>query len=155
MEFKTEKDFGGYWIKNLKNFKAHDCEPLFQCSVYKDGKRIGFFSEDGWGGPAHLNEFKPEDEKSLCQYAKEYEGVQGWAESYHTFISTIASAVDLQRLMKRKCNKSCLFFLSGDSADTYRTLGVPWQNNKGKIKALLTKKYGAGFVIINELLATL
>lgn len=70
--FKTADDFGGYWIKNIKWFKGHEGEDIFQCSVYKNGKRIGFFSQDSWGGSDKLTCQKKEDAEALCSFAKEF-----------------------------------------------------------------------------------
>ena len=88
--FKSTTDFGGYWVKGVKNFKGHDGESLFQCSVYKDNKKIGFFSENSTGGSqANLDCPKKEDRDALCDFAKKYEGEEAWSESYHTFIAGI------------------------------------------------------------------
>lgn len=40
----------GIQIKNLKKFKGHDCETLYQGSVYYNGKKLGSWSQDAWGG---------------------------------------------------------------------------------------------------------
>lgn len=100
--FKNATDFGGYWVKGVKNFKGHEMEPLFQCAVYKDGKKIGFFSEDSWGGSANLDCPKKEDRDALCDFAKKYEGEKAWCESYHTFIASIVEEMDKQKSYKRE-----------------------------------------------------
>ena len=48
----------GVEIKNIKTFKGHEGEPLTQGTVYKDGKKLGFWSEDSWGGPDNFD-FNP------------------------------------------------------------------------------------------------
>jgi hypothetical protein len=42
--------FNGCEIKNLKFFKGHEGETCMQGTVYKDGKKLGFWSQDSWGG---------------------------------------------------------------------------------------------------------
>ena len=39
----------GIEIKNLKTFRGHEGEPLYQGSIYLDGKRLGYWSQDSWG----------------------------------------------------------------------------------------------------------
>jgi len=106
--FKTEKDFGGYWVKNIKEFKGHEQEPLWQASVYKNGKKIGFFSEDSRGGPARLDCNTREQEKELMDFAREFLGEEAWAESYHTFLSKIAEETDYIKQVKKLCKNKIL-----------------------------------------------
>jgi hypothetical protein len=142
--FKTEKDFGGYWIKNLKNFKGHEGEPLFQCSVYKDGKRIGFFSEDSWGGPAQLQDFKQKDEDALCDYAKSVDS-KPWGESYHKFIAQIADAVDEIKWFKRQCRKKTLFYIGKKLMEIRHPFCAP-------VEKALKDRHGE-VLIVNKILA--
>ena len=41
----------GFEVKNVKSFKDHDGYPIYQGNVYFKGKKLGFWSQDGWGGP--------------------------------------------------------------------------------------------------------
>ena len=40
----------GIELKALKGFEGHEGY-CFQGNVYKDGKKLGFWSQDSWGGP--------------------------------------------------------------------------------------------------------
>ena len=40
----------GVEIKSLKTFRGHEGEPLAQGNVYIDGKKMGYWSQDAWGG---------------------------------------------------------------------------------------------------------
>ena len=40
----------GVTIRNLKGFNGHEGEPLFQGSVYLNGQKLGFWSQDAHGG---------------------------------------------------------------------------------------------------------
>ena len=41
----------GVSLKNLKTYAGHEGEPCMQGSVYYNGKKLGFWSQDGHGGP--------------------------------------------------------------------------------------------------------
>ena len=41
----------GITIKGIKKFKGHEGEPLCQGNVYLGSKKIGWWSQDSWGGP--------------------------------------------------------------------------------------------------------
>ena len=137
---KTEKDFGGYWLRSISNFKGHEGELLFQATVLKDGEKIGFFSEDSWGGPAQLSEFSKEDELALIKYAKEVDE-KPWGESYHLFLTKIASEIDFQKKLKRKAKKEILFYVG---EDIHYLRCKPTKENKTLATNQLNKKYGEG-----------
>lgn len=44
----------GISVKALKTFRGHEGEPLYQGNLYLNNKKIGFWSQDGWGGPDHV-----------------------------------------------------------------------------------------------------
>lgn len=48
----------GVKITGMKSFKGHEGEPLFQGNVCLNGKKLGFWTQDSWGGTAtyHFNE---------------------------------------------------------------------------------------------------
>lgn len=60
----------GVSLKAVKGFRGHDGEPLHQGSVYIDGKKAGFFSNDSWGG-SNVYHF---DESELRARAAAYQG---------------------------------------------------------------------------------
>lgn len=41
----------GFELKAVKSFKDHDGYTIYQGNVYFKGKKLGFWSQDGWGGP--------------------------------------------------------------------------------------------------------
>ena len=147
---KTPNDFGGYWLKGMKNFKGHEGEPLFQASVYKDGKKIGFFSQDSHGGQDHLQGFSREDEAALRAFAKEFEGEASWGESYSTFLSSIADEVDSIKSFKRECKTRTLFVLKQDKDGRYKSMRRPYSN---EARVYLEDRFKEDLVeIINECL---
>lgn len=40
-----------YEVKGCKTHKGHEGEPLTQCNIYRDGKKVAFYSDGDWGGP--------------------------------------------------------------------------------------------------------
>lgn len=45
----------GISVKNVVMFKGHEYEDLVQCDVCYLGKKVGFFSQDSWGGEDHFD----------------------------------------------------------------------------------------------------
>lgn len=45
----------GIELRNIRDFRGHEGEPLTQGDVYYKGKKVGFYSQDSWGGPDILN----------------------------------------------------------------------------------------------------
>jgi len=41
----------GITVKAIKEFRGHEGEPLYQGNVYLGNKKIGWWSQDSWGGP--------------------------------------------------------------------------------------------------------
>lgn len=52
----------GIELKNIKNFVGHE-GLAFQANVYLNGKKVGFYSQDGWGGSGWLEADKENREK--------------------------------------------------------------------------------------------
>lgn len=150
--FKTVKDFGGYWVKGIVNFKGDHQEPLFQCSVYKDNKRIGFFSQDHNCGEDNLDCPKEADQEALKAYAKKHEGEEAWIESYSTFIAAIATEIDLIKHYKKLCKTKLVYRPASYDRHSYKTIplnklkGLSWE----KARIALEKKTGEEITIINE-----
>lgn len=65
----------GLMIKGLKTFRGHEGEPLNQGNIYLNSKKIGFYSDGDWGGPATVDydtkEFSGEVQAIVKQYFKE------------------------------------------------------------------------------------
>ena len=41
-------------LKGLKQFKGHEGEPLMQSNIYFNGKKVGSWSDDSWGGEMRI-----------------------------------------------------------------------------------------------------
>jgi len=72
--FKTVDDFGGYWLKGIRNFKGHDQEPLFQGNIYFNNKKIGFFSLNYHGEPPNVDVPDKQQQSALFAFATKHTG---------------------------------------------------------------------------------
>lgn len=146
MKIKTEKDFNGYWLRGIKNFKGHEGEPLIQASVYKDGKRIGFYSDDSWGGPPQLHEFSKQDLEDFTDFARTVSDFE--FEPWGDLVYQILSAVDFQRWVKRISKTKTIVKIEGEPEGTFQTLSFPYSGNEERVEKWLTDKYGEKFELI-------
>lgn len=58
----------GLTLKNIVEFKGHEGEPLFQGNIYYNNKKVGFFSQDSWGGEEHV-----QVDKAVADLFKDYQ----------------------------------------------------------------------------------
>ena len=143
---KTEKDFNGYWLKNIKTHKGHEGEPLIQASVYKNGKRVGFYSDGDWGGCPNLMEFSKSDEKDFTDFCKTVSDYKFEPES--DVIYQILAIIDHHKWIKRQSKTKTLFTVKGDEEGSYRTLKWTWKENSDKICDYLNGKYADTYCLI-------
>lgn len=45
----------GIELKGVKEFKGHEFEDLIQGNIYYKGKKVGWYSQDSWGGCDHID----------------------------------------------------------------------------------------------------
>lgn len=57
----------GITLKAVKMFRGHEGEPCYQGNVYIGTKKIGFWSQDSWGGCDSILLDKPYSERKLAQ----------------------------------------------------------------------------------------
>ena len=98
----------GVEVKNLNHFKGHEGETCLQGNVYLNGKKLGFWSQDSWGGP-DLFEF----DETLLDEARLQFG-EGFEETYEhkracdaleVFLVTAAWVKRLESEMNRTFRK--------------------------------------------------
>jgi hypothetical protein len=146
--FKTAEDFGGYWLKAMNDFQGHEGEPLFQGNVYKDNKKIGFFSQDSWGGMDRLDCDTKEQQKELEDFADKL--MKRKFESYSSFFAEIATEIDRRKFYQRKCRTKICIRVAKHTKDQFFEWGQKWSEaSQEKWRAHFDKKYGE-YIIINE-----
>ena len=99
----------GVEVKNLKKFVGHEgeCE---QGNVYLNGKKLGFWSQDSWGGP-DMFEF---DESALNKACSDFK--DGFPDSYkykdicdskEVFMGYVTELKDIEGYLKKDYKKGC------------------------------------------------
>lgn len=98
----------GITIKSYKTFSGIEYPTIRECNVWKDGKKIGTFREDEWGGENHMTEGLKELVKpSALQYQtgckdnwrKEFEN------SSDSFICHVLDLAEYEKIYKSICKK--------------------------------------------------
>jgi len=160
-----------YSVKNIKSFTGR--EGLgFECTLYKDGKKIGTVTDTANGGEVDFYLDKGEEDK-LRAYCKTlprtyYDDVKNttsltkkqfekfWKEGREIHAGDFVTALvekwendKRQKAQRRRwCKRETVFRIEGDKKGNYRTISQPYDI---KIKAHLMQKYkGQGLVIVNE-----
>ena len=82
----------GIELKNVKTFRGVEYPTCYQGTLYYNGKKMGFWSHDSWGGPNHY-EFNTSE---LDKIAKEYYG----EESYYDLDCLIDEVLNLREYEK-------------------------------------------------------
>ena len=135
-------DFGPYSIKNVKTFKGMEGCGGFNCTIYKDGKRIGTAIDSDNGGPVLIRIQDATEYRVFIEHAKAQPFVHDF-EPDSQLINKMIDAVLHQRWLKRKCKKQTLFRLKGDPSDSFRTISHPYC---GEVMAHLRKTHGSNLI---------
>jgi hypothetical protein len=61
----------GITLKAVKMFRGHEGEPCYQGNVYIGTKKIGFWSQDSWGGCDNFMFDRPYSERKLAKKVSE------------------------------------------------------------------------------------
>lgn len=142
-------------VKNIKNFLGHEQEPLVQCDVCYQGKKVAFYSQDSWGGEDRLDfdydlpfekrkELKDIFEKSAKEYIQERidkgEKVEFYAEHKEWYNATtlILDIIELNDIAKyyKKVEKQGKDNLLAYMKDELTMGYVSWKGNQ-----IYTKDY--------------
>ena len=138
----------GISVKNIVNFKGHEGEPLVQCDVCYQGKKVAEYSQDSWGGEDRFDfdyDLPKEKRQELTaifeRSAKEFlqerldrgESIEFYAENpeyydYRVLILDIIELKDIEKLYKKilKDNKDTMLVFMKDRF-TMNTLS--WKHN--------------------------
>lgn len=145
-------------VKNFKSCRGMDGE-AFSLSLYIDGKRAAEIQNSGSGGPNMYRWLqKTPSERTRMEAAfKEHcrsvadDEYKDSSEVEDIVLATVIDRVMEDRYLKRHCRKEVLFRVDGDKEGSWRTLSVPWSENRERVRAHLRGKYGDKLVeIVNE-----
>lgn len=142
-------DHPRYAVKNLKTFNGHDGFG-FEVSLYRDGKRLGTVTDDGWGGGYNYG-MPREDVEALRAYAKTLpphvfgDGQSiGYDEDMVVWdlAEPLFKAQDEKKALAslvRKSKANTVFVLDDEDPDEgYRYVKAPWSE---KIETYLRQTY--------------
>jgi hypothetical protein len=110
-----------YSIKNLKTWETHDGGG-FQATLYRDGKRIGLVTNDGWGGCNHYD-LPREEIDALEAYAKtlgtlpadpRYPDLPALEYDGDLVVDELVSAFEIRKAWRRDAKKNLLFSIDGE-----------------------------------------
>ena len=151
METKIENP---YAVKNVKSFMGREGGG-YECSLYKNGKRIGTVTDTAGGGMVdfYLNKGEKEILDAHCltlpKWGSEFgDGKNEYDTDCDIFLSQLVRKFDEQKQYKKWCKKQTVFSIDGDKDGHFRTINKVFDAN---VKAHLVKKYpDCGLRIINE-----
>ena len=114
----------GVTIRNFKGFRGHEGEPLWQGSVYHNGRKLGFWSQDAHGGPdnydfnSKLLDYPTLAWKSGLKGTKYYEYLDS-----DSFLGVVCAIMDLEKEYKKAEKKGYPVACIGiNLADGYWTM---------------------------------
>ncbi len=145
-----------YSVKGVKSFQGR--EGLgFECSLYKDGKRLGTVTDvANGGGQLQMNLKTREQETELEDYCKTLpqlsymnDGKEKFFDSDPCiFVGGLVDKWETNKTHKRWCKKATVFRIDGDKEGQYRSISTKFD---ARVKAHLDKKYpDKGLYILNE-----
>ena len=138
-----------YSIKSVKTFQGMEGKG-FECSLFKEGKKIGTVTDVADGGEIRFY-ISEEEIDFLENYALNVAAFEGDDKEFfdkEMVIYRLVDQFDEKRTLKRWCKTKTVFRIEGDAEGKYRT-----HNNKfnTEIKEYLEQKYkGENLYIINE-----
>lgn len=142
-----------YSVKNVKTFQGREGYG-FECSLYKDGKRVGTITNTADGGMVdfYLNQGEKEILDAHCKTLpkRKHYFEEGKMEEIDAelFISRLVDDFETNKEKKRWCKKQIVFCLKGDKEGSFRTIKGLYT---AKIGEAIRTKYGEKVEeIVNE-----
>lgn len=99
----------GIQIKSLKSFRGHEGEPLYQGNVYYKGKKLGFWSQDSWGGCDNFDF----SESLLKDEVEKYRNSNMVGDKYRSFtnldilLGDLVNIMETEKTFKKLVKKGC------------------------------------------------
>lgn len=129
----------GVAIKGYKTFKGHEWEDLAQGSIYLNGKRLGAWSQDSWGGPDTFS-FDADILKEACKnfkagFPKDYKYIDV-CDEVDVFLGELVRLIDTEKHMNKFFKKGYKVAIVVSNGWYASTLATP---TDGTDAELLTK----------------
>ena len=152
--------------EGVKTHRGHEGEPLAQCTLYRNGKKVALYSDGDHGGECqidwmdwkaprvvvHTTNYKDEpwDMKCTPEEAIIYDHVKGmtWDSSYDKkkhqmdpgmYIGELIEASDLAKRLKKGAKTKTLFVVKEKGREIEYQLNQPYTP---AVKERIEKKYG-------------
>jgi hypothetical protein len=172
IENKEDEMKNKYEVKGVKMHRGHEGEPLAQCTLYRNGKKVALYSDGDHGGEAQLDwmdwkapnvvvhttdyEGKPWDIKCTPEEAILYDHVKDmtWDSPYDTekhkmepdmYVSNLIDDYELAKRLKKAVKTKTLFILKEKGRELEYSTNQPYTP---EVKERLEKKYGDKLVKI-------
>ena len=141
-----ENKIGEFSLGPIKTFRGHEGETCMQGTILRSGKKVGEWSEDGWGGPHRIDFNNTADEKAFkaaanvhptavefaAEMAVKY-GKQDDNDHADLVLSSIAQDIEQQAQFKRWCKTKIVIKEVGAAEGeftTYKRLYDPETDDK-------------------------
>lgn len=145
-----------YEVKNVKSFMGREGYG-YECTLYKDGVRIGTVTDTADGGCAdyYLNKGEKELLDTYCKTLPKVDSGLDCGDEDSTidvdadiFVARLVDEYEKSKEMRGWCRKGTIFRINGMEEGRYRSLKSKFSQ---QVKEYLEKKYaGQGLVIMNE-----
>ena len=152
----------GVEMKTFKNFRGHEGEPLAQATIYIDGKKAGFWSQDSWGGGDQYEDRAME--ATIGERAKAFQ--KGCPKDYmfydvmdsaDCFMGTLLHLCDCEKAYKTFAKKGYPYMVAVDNGEQayYTAFKIPVTAEKvkadGVLKDQIYKNGNPNIYFINSL----
>ena len=130
----VENKIGEFSLGPIKTFRGHEGETCMQGTILLNGKKVGEWSEDAWGGPHRIDFNNTADEKAFkaaanahpiaVKFAAEMEaeyGKQAYDDHSDLVLSSIAQEIEQQDQFKRWCKTKIVIKEVGAPDGEFRT----------------------------------
>ena len=172
---KKEIEMSKYEVKGVQFHKGHEGEPLAQCGLYRDGKKVAEYSDGDWGGESQFwwkdkgtatvkginysgkkYEYKGTPEEALlAKHCAEIPPTPcKWEEGklVHTtpdiFVGDLINEYETEKRLKNGAKTKTFFVLKEKGQELEYTINSPYTK---ETKDYLEKKYGDKLVkILNK-----
>jgi len=126
----------GFTIKNITNFRGHEQELLVQGSIYYKGKKVGFYSDDSWGGEPQIDfdnkEIKAIAKRVCAEYFAEHPDEKLFPHNepdLEEFFNKVFLLMETERSFKKNLKKG--FLILATYTQDYNTIMVHGKTLEG------------------------
>ena len=168
-----------YEVKGLKQHRGHGGEPLFQGTMYCDGKKVGFIGDGDWGGEQDVDFLGNKEAEAACREwsktqpsdwdnmdktytmtrAKDIEAKSGKAKAQayldndrygYVMIEFLDKAVKLKDAKSmKKKQRPVMFVVKGTVG--IRQASVPNTDTPQVVRDYFQKKYGDDITFLSDM----